>query len=398
MPQVRAAEKSDGSYDFNNNYDCVREIMSKADICMVNFECTFPGSNYQGYPAFRTPDSMASALKNAGVDVGIFANNHMNDSGLEGAKRTCQVIEDAGMQVVGCRQSESENRSLVYQLVKDGEIINVGVVAYTYETSRNDSERTMNGGYMRSDAVNYYNSFRQYADRSYLDKDIENIKNEIRWCQDRSDLTIVYLHWGEEYQRHSNKTQQYIAKELASLNPDAIVASHPHVVEEISYVNDVPVYYSIGNYISNQRAETLDNHYTEQGLIATLDFTLTKSAVDDGYYVLSGNNVLGTPEEVEAEESYNKKLFKMFSKAPEKAEMNWMSWSNWSKLDSKATAVCTWVNKYNSNGNLVYQIVPLVDGFESNEGLQKAGCVNRAKNALTELTDLLGEEFIRHTY
>lgn len=395
MPQVNAALQADGTYNFDSCFDDVRSIMSGADICMANVECTFPGTGeYMGYPAFHSPDSVATALANAGVDIGIFANNHMNDSGLAGARRTVQVLEDAGLKVVGCRQSTDQNRSIVYQLVKGEEVINVGVVAYSYETSKGDSNRTMNGGAMHKDAPDYYNTFRQYADTSYLDKDIAAIKSEIEWCKSRSDITIVYLHWGEEYQRHSNKTQQYIAKSIAEAGPDAIVASHPHVIEEISYIGDIPVYYSIGNYVSNQREETLDNHYTEQGLIAMLDFKLVNNPVDDGTYVIDGINVLGTPEEVAAEEKYNKKFFKLFSHKPEKAEMEWDSWSGWKVATEKAKAVPTWVNKYSASGKIKYVIVPLVGNFENNASLKAAGYVSRAKNALNDIVELIGSEFI----
>ncbi len=415
MPQLNAAEQADGSYDFSDNYSYVSSIMSDADLCMANVECTFPGGDYTGYPAFRTPDSLAGALKNAGVDIGIFANNHMNDSGLDGAKRTVEVLQDAGLKVVGCRTNTDQNRSIVYQLVKDGEVINIGVVAYAYETSRGDTNRTMNGGAMRSDAVDYYNTFRQYADTSYLNLDIENIKAEVKWCQDRSDITIVYLHWGDEYQRHSNARQEYIAEKIAEAKPDAIVASHPHVIQEISYVNDVPVYYSIGNYISNQRAETLDNHYTEQGLIAMLDFDLVSYPVDDGSYVIakdgeeisinvlesakhdgnvSGYKVYGTSFELKAEDEYNHKLFKIFAKKPKKADMDWYSWSKWETQLCEAKAVPTWVNKYRDANGIRFVIIPLISGFENNESLVKAGYVNRAKDALADIKDLIGEEFI----
>ena len=399
MPQLEAAKKADGTYDFNRSFDYVRGIMSGVDLCMANVECTFPGSGeYAGYPGFKTPDSMAEALANAGVDVGLFANNHMNDSGLAGALRTAEVIRDYGMQTVGCRTSESDPRSIIVPIEKDGEVVKVGVVAYAYETSQGDTNRTMNGGAMKVDAPNYYNTFRQYADLSVLDKDIEGIKNEIAWCKENSDIVLVYLHWGEEYQRHSNARQQYIAERLAEAAPDAIIASHPHVLQEIAEVNGVPVYYSIGNYVSNQREETLDNHYTEQGLIAMLNFDLTKSAVDDGKYVIDGFGegapIYGTPEEVALEAEYNKKIFKFFSKAPEKSEVVWDSWSAWSKEGETAKAVPTWVNRYKEEGKTVYEIVPLINGFEENAGLNFASYVGRAGNALKEITELLGEEYI----
>jgi poly-gamma-glutamate synthesis protein (capsule biosynthesis protein) len=66
------------------------------------------------------------------------------------------------------------------------------------------------------------------------------------------------IHWGTEYELHANEDQRKLAQFLVNHGINLIIGSHPHVVQnaEIFYSKDsipVPVFYSLGNFISNQR-------------------------------------------------------------------------------------------------------------------------------------------------
>lgn len=58
--------------------------MNAVDFATINLELTLPGSKYQGYPTFRTPDSLVDSILTAGFDLVTTANNHANDSGENG--------------------------------------------------------------------------------------------------------------------------------------------------------------------------------------------------------------------------------------------------------------------------------------------------------------------------
>lgn len=67
-----------------------------------------------------------------------------------------------------------------------------------------------------------------------------------------SDYQIVYIHWGNEYETTASRTQRSFARTLSSLGVDIIVGHHPHVVQDIEYIGNTLVVYSLGNLIFDQ--------------------------------------------------------------------------------------------------------------------------------------------------
>ncbi|MBQ2062985.1 MAG: CapA family protein, partial [Firmicutes bacterium] len=69
------------------------------------------------------------------------------------------------------------------------------------------------------------------------------------------EYIIAYIHWGIEYDTTVNDVQVATAQEMADAGVDCIVGSHPHVVQPYSTVlasdgRTVPVFYSLGNFVS----------------------------------------------------------------------------------------------------------------------------------------------------
>jgi len=365
MDQVKAALKDDGTYDFSDSFEYVKDIFSDADLALANIETTFSGDGtYSGYPGFDSPDALAKNVADMGIDVALFANNHMLDSKLDGAKRTTKVLEDAGMTVVGARRETSEKRSKVVE-VKG---VKFGVVAYTYETAKVDGKRTLNGSKTSGmdGASDYINTFRYYN----IDEDKKEIANEISWCKENgADVVICYLHWGNEYQASPAKQDEELAIYIAEQGADIIFASHPHVVQKaevleigefreekasdgsvqiVSSSKKVPIFYSMGNFISNQRTESLSKTYgadkarkSEEGIIANVKL---KVCLDDGSF--------------------------------EFTEVGY---------------VPLWVDRVGSKAPYEYKLIPLVDNFETKYAtfLEKSGHTKRAKAAKEELASIV---------
>lgn len=89
LPQVEAA-RSGGGFDYSPVFEALAPRMHGADIAVVNLETTLTSSaTYSGYPMFRSPVVLADALREAGVDVAVLANNHCCDGGArESARRS----------------------------------------------------------------------------------------------------------------------------------------------------------------------------------------------------------------------------------------------------------------------------------------------------------------------
>ncbi|MBQ1907424.1 MAG: CapA family protein [Firmicutes bacterium] len=355
--QTDSARRDKGAYyNWEEHFKYVAPYMMDADLTMANLETTLKGAPpYLGYPSFNAPDSLGWKLKNMGVDVAIFANNHMFDLGLKTTERTVDALRSMGMQVVGA-QHAGEKR---YQIV-DVKGIKIGVVAYTYETPRNGGRRTINAGVLSDDAYSVINSFTQDS-QELLDKDLAVIAQQMQAARDDgAQVVILYMHWGEEYQKDPNRWQKYMAQKMANAGADVIFASHPHVIQAIEELKvnlpdgsakNVPVFYSMGNFISNQRTESLSGDFgtaiaakTEQGMIACVGLRV---CVNDGRHEIT-----------------------------------------------EVSFIPTWVDRYSKGSTYEYGIIPLTKGFESNPMLLTSGHVSRAQAALKSMTDLIGEKYV----
>lgn len=345
-PQIAAQyDSTSESYRFDNNFEYVKKYIEEADLALCNLETTFAGGKYTGYPVFNAPESLAAALKKAGFDIALTANNHTMDMGLPGMKRTLEIARKEGLKTAGTHLAGEKDYTVVE--VKN---VKIAIVAYFYETPQVDAVPTINGNQISQEAWPLLNTFNYNT----LDEDLLKVKESIQSARgEGAELVICYFHWGEEYQRSPNEYQQYIAKQASGYGADMIFASHPHVLQGVEMVADaasgrkVPVFYSMGNFISNQRAETLDNRYTEQGMIAQVELEYMKSTRQ--------------------------------------------------VLSIRMSAIPTWVDKYKRNGKDVYTIIPLDDAVAENPSLAESGHFSRAEQALADITGLLGEEYIETT-
>lgn len=246
--QIDAARTDSGSYCYTSCFTHVKSRISEADIAIGNLEVTLGGKPYRGYPAFSAPDEYLTALKDAGFDVLLTANNHCLDRGSQGLERTIQQLEANGISYAGTYRNEKERR-VRYPLFIEKKGFRIALLNYTYGT---------NG--IRVTSPNVVN----YIDRVQMMQDICSAQAR------RPDAIIACLHWGNEYQRMPNREQQELASWLLAQGVTHIIGSHPHVIQPIELRTDGHrqhvVVYSLGNFISNMKAP-----HTDGGLMLTLE-------------------------------------------------------------------------------------------------------------------------------
>ena len=80
-------------YSYDNMFSNIKNEVSDADFTIANLEVTLAGKPYQGYPKFSSPDALALACKNNGIDGFVMANNHSCDRGDKGIIRSIEVVE-----------------------------------------------------------------------------------------------------------------------------------------------------------------------------------------------------------------------------------------------------------------------------------------------------------------
>ena len=283
---ITDAQQADGSYDFSYIFPYITPYVTAADYAAANLEVTLAGPSrpYQGYPMFNSPDAIVDAAKNAGFDMLLTANNHMYDSGEDGFLRTVRTIREKGLTALGTRE-EAEEPAYTMQDING---IKVGMVCYTYEQRPENyrSDRVyLNKNILSATCSALVNSFvGTELDPFYTE--IGGILEQMR--NDGAEATVMFIHWGVEYQLTQNAEQQQIAQKLCDLGFDVIVGGHPHVVQPVELLESTvdPEHrtvclYSMGNAVSNQRQGELTSittAHTEDGAM----FSMTFSKYSDG--------------------------------------------------------------------------------------------------------------------
>lgn len=97
--------------------------------------------------------------------------------------------------------------------------------------------------------------------------DVSNVAKAIETVRPTVDYVIVSLHWGVEYSDSPTDEQREKARAIIAAGADAIVGHGPHVVQPLEWIDEKPVFYSIGNFLFDQPDPTLSS-----GLVAGLTF------------------------------------------------------------------------------------------------------------------------------
>ncbi len=276
-PLLNGASNGDGTYDFSRSFYYVSKKVKDADFAVCNLELTFGGANkkYSSFPLFNTPDSLADALKGAGFNLLLTANNHSYDTGIEGLKRTPQIIAQKGLLSTGSRANVTDN----LYLVKEINGIKIGFLNYTYETpSDSMGRKALNGNFLSAEANDLINTF-NYDKLDEFYSDVQAKMSAMK--KDGAEAIILYLHWGTEYQITQNDYQKTIAKKMCDLGIDILIGGHTHVIQPLEIVtgestsNKMPCLYSMGNALSNQRIALMDlkTGHTEDGILLYTTFT-----------------------------------------------------------------------------------------------------------------------------
>lgn len=256
--------ESNGSYDFSKQIELVKDKIKDYDLKYWNQETIFGGKEkgYSGYPRFNSPSEFGDNMLDIGFNMVSLANNHSMDQRESGVLNSVSYWNTKN--IVWNGQSDSEENRLAH-IYGEKNGIKYALLSYTMHT--NGLPVPSGKPYL----VNVY-------DKDKVKADIEAVRPNV-------DVLFVAMHWGEEYTHKPNSNQRETAAYLASLGVDVIIGSHPHVIQPIEKIDNTIVYYSLGNFISNQGDEN-----KRVGLLGTLDITKT---VDKGETTIKIDNVGG---------------------------------------------------------------------------------------------------------
>lgn len=210
----------------------VRAVMKQSDILMINNECTFSerGEAIAGKAyTFRSDPANVSILKDLGVDIAGIANNHVCDFGLEALSDTIATLDEAGIANVGAGNNLDEAKRPWYFVANGKKIAFVAAtqIERTYNYTKEATETTP--GVLKT-------------------LNPEKYVEVIREAKNHSDFVIAFVHWGTEGTNYYGADQVALAQQFVQAGADAIIGGHTHCLQGITYIEDVPVIYSLGNF------------------------------------------------------------------------------------------------------------------------------------------------------
>lgn len=253
-PVYESCRTEDG-FDCDGLYANIRGYISDADIAVINQETIFVEDRRRlsGYPAFGSPCEIGESTRKAGFNVVTHATNHTMDKGAQSILYTMDFWDRYDdVTVLGINRSEEEHRSVkVWE--KDG--LKIAMLNFTYG---------LNGFRLPEDKPYLVNLFERSEDNATL----------IEKAEESADVTVVFIHFGTEYTHTPTKEQKRDIEFLCENGADIIIGTHPHVVQPMTRHisengNEALVFYSLGNFISNQDS-------TSKILGAMADVTITK--------------------------------------------------------------------------------------------------------------------------
>lgn len=214
------------------SYQCVFDVVKSYccgfDLMIGNLETTISSREVTGFPKFAAHPNFLAALKDAGFQTMITANNHASDYGDAGIVHTYATIMRTGLDSIG---TMNQNKKC-YEI--NG--VKFCIHAATDITNSEDRSKLM--------------SFVDLSTIPYLEPD---------------HIHFMYVHAGKEYSAQTTERQKEIAAYYKFCGFRGVVFSHSHVIQEFVQEDNFFVHYGLGNFISAQ--ENLDRQLGQMLII-----------------------------------------------------------------------------------------------------------------------------------
>ncbi len=250
--------KGDFTQLFNNF-----SMFKNDDISFANLEgpVSDVGRNVGSKYSFRMDPKIIPVLKDSGIDIVSFANNHVGDYTVKAFVDTLKRLSDNGILFAG------------------------GGANYTEATTPTVIEKNnIKSCYLAYSDVGPNWLKATESTPGILIASDKNFANTIASAKVNCDVLVVSFHWGDEYKPH-NTRQATLAHTAIDNGADIIVGHHPHVPQDLELYKGKPIMYSLGNFIFDQSW----SKPTMQGMIVQMKVYKDGSATDIKQYTSQQN-------------------------------------------------------------------------------------------------------------
>ncbi len=231
------------------------QILRSCDMAVANLELPIRVEGASTAP-YSHP-SLAGRLEawplvtGAGFGALCLASNHCMDSGRKGLAFTRYLASRSGILAFGAGLDETEARRTVIAEVAGRRL---GLLGYCKKgpftaSGTKAGAALLSAGNMRAD-----------------------IPEARRMC----DVLVVSMHAGMEFVEEVHPDVARLARLAVDLGADCVIGHHPHVVQPVEIYRGKPIFYSLGNFLFDNRAGAtlckVQWHERHRGLVAVVSF------------------------------------------------------------------------------------------------------------------------------
>lgn len=211
----------------------VDSVFQSSDIVIGNLECPATKIKEPSFKQFifRAEPEWLFTLKQHGITHLNLANNHSVDQGRAGLVDTRENVVSAGMIPIGAGRTMEEAARPVL-LTSSWKVYVLASLQLALENFAYLSEKP-----------------------SVSQEDFDTLVERVRHLRssEPDSYIIVTLHWGGEHTLQPVTIQRVRAHQLIDAGADALIGHHTHTLQTIEEYKGKPIYYSIGNFIFDQR-------------------------------------------------------------------------------------------------------------------------------------------------
>lgn len=210
-------------------------ILRSGDVTIGNLEGAVTSGTAQATKSytFKYKPDILRYLKDAGFTYIMLTNNHSFDYGAEGFADTLAEMARSGLGTSGCGTNLAE-ASRFWRTKIAGERISIlSCGAYPVEKTGFDGKKI--AAATESSAGILWES--------------PAVAELVRAEKASGAYVIVNVHGGEEYRTSPSARQLAFYRSLADAGADAVIGSHPHVLQPIEFNNGRVIAYSLGNFL-----------------------------------------------------------------------------------------------------------------------------------------------------
>ncbi len=225
----------------------------EADLTIVNLEC--PLSN-MGRPVqksgsvFKGKKAHIKALEAVPFDAVTLANNHVLDYGVQAFEDTLKTLDNAQIKRVGAGKDIKEAFA---PLILEKKGIRIGVINFSEGEDLTAADEDSPG---------------------VAGWDLDFVCARVKSLKGKVDCIMVIAHCGIEYIPFPPPYVNQAFERVADAGADIVIAHHPHVPQGVRFYNQVPIFFSLGNFVFYQPTDlkfrklgfTLDIGVDKKGL------------------------------------------------------------------------------------------------------------------------------------